>query len=124
MYNSKYTFDMEENQMKKDLIFAPIMLAIGVLLFLLRATGMTAHIIISIVGVVALIAYTVATKKTWKLPALEVIMRVFYGIALITGIIIKNVHGIAALSIAHKASAALFALLLVILPVQKLLAKK
>ena len=115
---------MEEFKMKKDFIFAPIMLAIGVLLFLLRATGITAHIIISVVGVIALIAYTVATKNTWKLPALEVIMRVFYGVALITGIIIMNVHGIAALSVVHKASATVFVLLLVVLPVQKLLAKK
>ena len=35
--------------MKKDLIFAPVMLLIGILLFLLRATGMTAHIAISVV---------------------------------------------------------------------------
>ena len=71
--------------MKKDLIFSPILLAIGVLLFMLRAVGMTAHIIISILGIAALIAYTVTTKKDWKIPALEVIMRVFYGVALITG---------------------------------------
>ena len=49
--------------MKKDLIFAPILLLIGVLLFLLRATGMTAHIAFSVIGVLALIAYTVLTKK-------------------------------------------------------------
>ena len=54
---------MEETTMKKDMIFAPIMLLIGVLLFLLRATGMTAHIVISVIGVLALIAYTVLTKK-------------------------------------------------------------
>ena len=124
IYNFNVTLNTEEFKLKKDLIFAPIMLAIGVLLFLLRATGMTAHIIISVVGVIALIAYTIATKKTWKLPALEVIMRVFYGVALITGIIIMNVHGIAALSIIHKVCAAVFVLLLVVLPVQKLLAKK
>ena len=94
--------------MKKDLIFAPIMLLIGVLLFLLRATGMTAHIVISVIGVLALIAYTVLTKKEWKIPALEVLMRAFYGIALITGIVIMNVHGIAALAIIHKAGAVLF----------------
>ena len=81
--------------MKKDLIFAPIMLLIGVLLFLLRATGMTAHIVISVIGVLALIAYTVLTKKEWKIPALEILMRAFYGVALITGIVIMNVHGIA-----------------------------
>ena len=52
--------------MKKDLIFAPIMLLIGVLLFLLRATGMTAHIVIYVIGVFALIAYTVLTKRNGK----------------------------------------------------------
>ena len=100
------------------------MLVIGVLLFLLRATGMTAHIIISILGVVTLVVYTIATKKEWKIPVLEVLMRVFYGIALITGIVMMKVHGIAALGIVHKAGAALFALLLVVLFVHKLVTKK
>ena len=100
------------------------MLAIGILLFLLRATGMTAHIIISVLGLVTLLVYAIATKKQWKLPALEVLMRVFYGIALITGIVMMKVHGIAALGIVHKAGAALFALLLVALLVHKLIAKK
>ena len=99
--------------MKKDLIFAPIMLVIGVLLFLLRATGMTAHIVISVIGVLVLIAYTVLTKKEWKIPALEILMRLCYGVALITGIVIMNVHGIAALAIIHQATAALFVVLLV-----------
>ena len=101
--------------MKKDLVFAPVMLLIGVLLFLLRATGMTAHIAISVIGVLVLIAYAVLTKKDWKIPALEIIMRVFYGIALITGIVIMNVHGIAALSVIHKASAVLFMVLMIVL---------
>ena len=110
--------------MKKDLIFAPIMLLIGVLLFLLRATGMTAHIVISVIGVLALIAYTVLTKKEWIIPALEVLMRAFYGIALITGIVIMNVHGIAALAIIHKAGAALFTALIIILLTHKLATNK
>ena len=110
--------------MKKDLIFAPIMLVIGILLFLLRTTGMTAHIIISVLGLVTLVVYAIATKKQWKLPALEVLMRVFYGIALITGIVMMKVHGIAALGIVHKAGAALFALLLVVLFIHKLIIKK
>ena len=110
--------------MKKDLIFAPIMLVIGVLLFLLRTTGMSAHIAISVVGVIFLILYAVFTKKDWKIPALEIIMRAFYGIALITGIVIKNVHGIAALSIIHKVSAALFIVLLIVLFVHKLISNK
>ena len=105
--------------MKKDLIFAPIMLVIGVLLFLLRATGMTAHIAISVIGILALIAYTVLTKKEWKIPAIEVLMRAFYGIALITGIVIMNVHGIMALAVIHKVSAVLFMALLVVLLTHK-----
>lgn len=105
--------------MKKDLIFAPIMLLIGVLLFLLRATGMTAHIVISVIGVLALIAYTVLTKKEWKIPALEILMRAFYGVALITGIVIMNVHGIVALAVIHKVSAVLFLAMLVVLLVSK-----
>ena len=110
--------------MKKDLIFAPAMLLIGALLFLLRATGMTAHIAVSAIGVVVLVAYTVLTGKEWKIPALEIIMRAFYGVALITGIVIMNVHGIAALSIIHKASAALFMVLIIVLFVHKAVANK
>lgn len=105
--------------MKKDLIFAPIMLLIGVLLFLLRATGMTAHIVISVIGVLALIAYTVLTKKEWKIPALEILMRAFYGVALITGIVIMNVHGIVALAVIHKVSAVLFMVLIIVLLIHK-----
>ena len=101
--------------MKKDLIFAPALLVAGIMLFLLKATGLTAHIAISVVGVLVLAAYTVATKKEWKIPALEILMRLCYGIALISGIVIMNVHGIAAIAIAHKAGAALFVLLLVVL---------
>ena len=105
--------------MKKDLIFAPIMLLIGVLLFLLRATGMTAHIVISVIGVLALIVYTVLTKKEWKIPALEILMRAFYGVALITGIVIMNVHGIVALAVIHKVSAVLFMALIIVLLIHK-----
>ena len=111
--------------MKKDFIFAPIMLLIGVLLFLLRTTGMTAHIAISAIGVLVLIVYTVLTKKEWKIPALEILMRLCYGIALITGIVIMNVHGIAALAIIHKVSAVLFvALIIVLLAAKAALRKK
>ena len=115
---------MEENTMKKDLIFAPILLLVALGLALLDTTGMAAHIVISIVGVMVLGAYTAATRKTWKIPALEILMRAFYGIALITGIVLMNVSGIAVLAIVHKASCALFAALLVVLLVLKLRAKK
>ena len=105
--------------MKKDLIFTPAMLFIGVLLFMLRVTGLTAHIAISVVGVLVLIAHAVTTRKEWKIPALEVIMRVFYGIALITGIVMMNVHGIAAISIVHKACAVLFMAMIIVLLTHK-----
>ena len=109
--------------MKKDLVFAPAMIAVGVLLFLLRATGMTAHIIVSILGIVILAAYTVISRKEWKIPAFEIVMRAFYGIALISGVVILKIHGILALAIIHKASAALFAVLLIFLFIHKLVAK-
>lgn len=109
--------------MKKDMIFAPLMLVIGILLFLLRATGMTAHIAIAVVGVFVLAVYTSATKKEWKIPALEILMRVSYGIALITGAVVLAA-GIAAVGIVHKVFAALFVILLVVLFVMKLRAKK
>ena len=105
--------------MKKDLIFAPVMLLIGALLFLLRATGMTAHIVISVIGVLVLIAYAVLTKKNWKIPALEIMMRAFYGNALITGIVIMKVHGIIALAMIHKVSAVLFMALMIVLLITK-----
>ena len=110
--------------MKKDLIFAPIMLLVGIALALLDLTGMAAHIAISVIGILVLAVYTAATKKEWKIPALEIIMRAFYGIALITGIVVMNVEGIAALAIVHKVSAALFVALLVVLFVIKLFVKK
>ena len=110
--------------MKKDLIFAPIMLVVGILLFLLRATGIAVHIAVAVIGIFALAVYTAATKKEWKIPALEVIMRAFYGIALVTGVIVLKLKDIVALEIAHKASAALFVVLLVVLFVHKLIVNK
>ena len=109
--------------MKKDMIFAPAMLLIAILLFLYSATGLAAHIVIAVVGVLVLAVYTSATRKEWKTPALEIPMRVFYGIALITGVI-ANATAIPALDIVHKACAALFVVLLLVLFVKKLIANK
>ena len=107
--------------MKKEIIFSIAMLLVGIMLFLLRATGMTMHIFISVVGILVLVAFTVTTKKSWKIPVLEILMRACYGIALITGIGIMNVSGIAALGIVHKLCAALFVLLVVVLFIHKTL---
>ena len=110
--------------MKKEVIFAPAMLAIAILLFLLRATGMAVHILISVIGIFVLAVYTAATKKEWKIPALEIVMRVGYGIALITGPILLKLNGIPALGIVHRVGAAVFVLLLVALFIHKLTGNK
>ena len=110
--------------MKKDLIFAPIMLLVGAALFLLRFTGIPAHIAISVFGALVLAIYTGATKKDWKIVPLEILMRAFYGIALISGIVIMNVKGVEALNIAHKAANVVFLVLLVIVFVHKAIVAK
>ena len=109
--------------MKKNLLFVIPMIVVAVLLFMLRATGMKIHIAVSVVGLALLIAYTLATKKDWKSPALEIIQRVFYGVALITGVVLMNVHGIAAVSIIHKASAVLFVIILIVAEIHKVVKK-
>lgn len=108
--------------MKKDFIFAPTLLVVGILLCLLKATGMPVHIAVSVIGVVVLVLYTVSTKKEWKIIPLEIIMRASYGIALITGIIIK-ISYIFVVAIIHKIFAVLFVVLLVVLFVHKLIKK-
>ena len=109
--------------MKKDLIFAPILLVVAVLLALLKVTGMTAHIAISVAGVIALVVYTVLTKKDWKIPALEIAMRVSYGLALISGIVLK-INYVAFLGILHKVFAIVFLVALIVIFTQKILANK
>ena len=109
--------------MKKKLLFLIPMIIVAALLFMLRATGMTAHIAVSVVGLVLLIVYTVATKKQWKCPALEIITRMFYAVALITGVVLMNVHGIAAVSVIHKISAVLFVILLICTEIHKVIKK-
>lgn len=109
--------------MKKDLIFAPVLLVVGVLLGLLKMTGMTVHIILSVVGAVALVAYTVLTKKEWQIPALEIGMRASYGLALISGIVLK-IKYVAIIGIFHKIFAGLFLVALIVAFAHKLIVKK
>ena len=58
-----YWFIFGEIVVKKDLIFTPVLLLIGVLLFLLRATGMTVHIAVSVLGVLVLLTCKAAMNK-------------------------------------------------------------
>ena len=110
--------------MKKDSIFTTILCLVGAALCLLKWTGITAHIIVSVVGVLTLVAYTVLTRKEWKIPALEIALRAFYGIALITGIIVMNVSGVLALAIIHKLASLLYLVALVALIITKEVANK
>ena len=105
--------------MNKNRIFLLSMVLVSVLLFMLRMTGLTAHIIVSVAGLAVMIPLTLATRKEWKIPALEVIMRAMYFVAIITGGILMKVHGVAALGMVHKISAALFAVLLLVLYIPK-----
>ena len=109
--------------MKKNLLFIIPMIVVAVLLFMLRATGMKVHIAVSVVGLLILASYTLATKKEWRNPGLEILQRVCYGIALITGVVLMNVHGIAIVSIIHKVSAILFAIILIVTEIHKAIKK-
>lgn len=110
--------------MKKNIIFSALIILATAALFMLKITKMPVHIIASFIGLALLIAFTLLTRKGWKLPALEIITRVFYLVALITGIVLMKVQGIALLAIVHKVSAALFGVLFVFLFVYKLAKKK
>ena len=105
--------------MKKNCLFLIAMVAVSLLLFLLRMTGLTTHIIISVLGLAVMIPYTVKTKKEWKNTALEVIMRVMYLVAIVTGGMLMKLHSLTALGIVHKIGAALFLVLLLVLYIPK-----
>ena len=105
--------------MNKNRIFLAAMLAVALLLFLLRMTGMTAHILVSVLGLAVMIPFTLKTRKEWKIPALEVLMRVMYLVAIVTGGALMKIHGVAALGMVHKIGAALFAVLLLVLYIPK-----
>ena len=84
---------------------------------------MVAHIAACAIGLLILIAYTVVTKKSWKSNVLEILQRVCYAVALITGIVLMKVHGVMALAIAHKIGALLFVILFVICEIHKAVKK-
>ena len=109
--------------MKKNLLFLIPMIIVAVLLFMLRATGMIAHIALSVVGLAILVAYTLVAKKAWKCPVLEILHRVCYGIALISGIALKGGCTFVAMPMAHKISAVLFVILLIATEIHKAIKK-
>lgn len=107
----------------KNKVFFFLMLAVSVLLFLLRVTGMGAHIALSVIGIVSPVAFAVMTKKEWQKPAFEILMRVLFAVAVISGIVILKGAAVAALAIVHKAAAAAFLVVLLITYLPKLCKK-
>ena len=101
----------------KNLIFLIAMLVISVLLFLLRMTGLTAHIILSVLGLAVMVPLTLMTRKTWKFPAAEIAMRALYLVAIITGGMLMG--GIGGIALVHKIASALFVVVLLLLYVPK-----
>ena len=98
--------------MNKNCSFLISMIVVSLLLC--RMTDLAVHIAISVSGLVIMIPFTLKTRKEWKIPALEMIMRVMYFVAIVTGGMLMKIHGVAALDMVHKISAALFAVLLVL----------
>lgn len=105
--------------MNKNHVFLISMLLVGVLLFLLRLTGLIPHIIVSVIGLVIMIPLTIKTKSDWKIPALEIIMRAMYVVAIVSGGMLMKLHGVAAPGIVHKIGAAAFLVLLLMLYLPK-----
>ena len=105
--------------MNKNRIFLVSMIVVSALLFLLRMTGMVAHIIVSVAGLAVMIPLTLKTRGEWKIPALEVIMRVMYLVAIVTGGVLMAAHVGGAVALVHKIAAALFAVLLLVLYIPK-----
>ena len=105
--------------MNRNRLFVVAMAIVSVLLFLLRTTGLTAHIAVSVIGLAIMIPFTVKTKSEWTKAPLEVLMRVMYLIAIVTGGVMMNVHGVAVVGIVHKVCALLFAVLLLVLYIPK-----
>lgn len=77
-------------------------------LVLLRVTGMTGHIIISLVALAIMVACTVTGKNNRKKPALEIGYRALYFIALVTGFVMVIAKVVGTIAIVHKAAAILF----------------
>ena len=112
-----------DSYMKKDLMFLVSMIVVSVLLFLLRFTGLIPHIVLSVIGLLIMIALTVKNTENWKIPALEIVMRVLYFVAIVSGGLIMKLHNLPALSIVHKVCAVLFVVLLLTLYIPKLIKK-
>lgn len=118
-----------EKIMIGTILYTIIMLIISVLLFALKFTGMKIHIVLGILACIITIVYTLLIRKeikeySKKSIVIEVAMRVFLAIALITGFLLKPFGTIVFISIIHKASAVVFAILLLLVNIKKIFIKQ
>lgn len=99
---------------KMDVLsFAAIVISCAALAAL-KLTGMTVHIVVSVVALAVMVFCTVKGRKDWKVPALEIAYRVCYFLALASGVAMVAAHIGGAVSVAHKVFAGLFAVLYVV----------
>ena len=104
------------------ILYAIFMIAISILLFALKLTGMKIHIALGVAACIITIVYTILTRKKVKENfniVLEIAMRVFLAIALVSGFLLKPFRTIFVISIIHKLSAIVFVIVLLIINVKK-----
>lgn len=111
------------------ILYVICMLVMSGLLFALRFTGMGIHIGLGIGVCVITIIYTLLIRNklkeySKKSIAVEVAMRVFLAIALITGFLLKPLGAFAVTSIIHKLSAVVFVILFLVINIKKMFNKK
>lgn len=115
--------------MIKTILYTLSMIIISILLFALKFTGMRIHIGLGIVACIITIIYTLSIRNKLKeyprkTIMTEVAMRVFLGVALITGFLLRPFGTLVVISIIHKISAVLFVILLLVINIKKIVNKQ
>ena len=105
--------------MNKNRFFLISMIVVSLLLVLLGMTDMTAHIVVSVLGLAIMIFFTLKTKREWTNTSMESLMRIVYLSNMVSGAAMMRVPGISTLEMLHKACAALFLFLLLVLYIPK-----
>lgn len=105
---------------KLDLISFIAIVAATIGLAMLRVTGLTGHIVISVIALAIMVACVVLGRKDWKNPPLEIAYRAFYLVTLITGIVMVAGGVSAVVSIVHKVACGLFAVVFVVNFIKKI----
>lgn len=100
--------------MKKRMIFMVMMLAVCVLLFLQRFTGMAVHAIAGLAILIAGICHTVKFRKVWKTrrgvrKAVEIALWAALLGVTVSGFLLKPFGDVMVVLIIHKLSAVAFA---------------